>query len=64
MVLDVDGVTDVLCDDEDAMAREIPRAMTLDPAACRAHAEALFDQDLIARQYQAIFSKVISARIT
>ena len=64
MVLDVDGVTDVLCDDEDAMAREIPRAMTLDPAACRAHAEALFDRDRIARQYQAIFDEVLTSRTT
>jgi glycosyltransferase involved in cell wall biosynthesis len=60
----VDGVTGVLCADEEEMAREVPRAMTLNPAACRAHAEALFDRDLIARQYQAIFDTVISARIT
>jgi len=58
----VDGVTGVLCADEDAMAREIPRAMTLDPAACRAHAEALFDRDRIAQQHLALYEQVLASR--
>jgi len=60
----VDGVTGVLCADEEDMAREVPRAMTLDPAACRAHAEALFDRDRIAGQYRAIFDDVLASRTT
>lgn len=57
----VDGVTGVLCADEDEMARAIPRAMELDPAACRAHAEALFARDQIARQYLAIYEQVLAS---
>ncbi len=57
----VDGVTGVLCTDEEEMARAIPRAMELDPAACRAHAEALFDRDQIARQYLAIYEQVLAS---
>lgn len=58
----VDGVTGILCQDEEAMARAIPRAMELDPVACRAHAEAMFDRDLIARQYLALYERVLESR--
>ena len=58
----VDGVTGVLCADEEEMAREIPRAMSLDPAACRAHASALFDRERIARHYLAVYEEVLAAR--
>lgn len=54
----VHGVTGVLCVDEEEMARLVPRAMALDPAACRAHAEANYDRDLIARQYVAVYEQV------
>lgn len=59
----VDGVTGVLCADEDEMARAIPRAMGFDPAACRAHAEALFDRDLIARKYLALYQRVLGVPV-
>jgi glycosyltransferase involved in cell wall biosynthesis len=54
-----DGVTGVLRADEDEMALAIPRAMGLDPAACRARAAALFDRDLIARRYLALYERVL-----
>ena len=54
----VHGVTGVLCVDEEEMARAVPRAMALDPAACRAHAEAHYDRALIARQYVALYEQV------
>jgi glycosyltransferase involved in cell wall biosynthesis len=56
----VDGVTGILCADEEEMARAIPRAMALDPADCRSHAAALFDRDLIARHYLALYEQVIA----
>jgi glycosyltransferase involved in cell wall biosynthesis len=55
----VDGVTGILCGDEEEMVRAIPRAMRLDPTACRRHAAALFDRDMIARQYLALYEQVI-----
>jgi glycosyltransferase involved in cell wall biosynthesis len=56
----VDEVTGILCADEEEMVRAIPRAMALDPAACRAHAEALFDRDKIAQQYLAIYERILA----
>jgi glycosyltransferase involved in cell wall biosynthesis len=58
----VDGVTGILCDDEDEMARAIPRAMKLDPHACRAHAESHFDRDLIATQYLNVYEAVVARK--
>jgi glycosyltransferase involved in cell wall biosynthesis len=55
-----DGITGILCADEEEMVRAIPRAMALDPAACRGHAEALFDRDMIARQYLALYEQVVA----
>jgi len=55
-------VTGVLCADEEEMAREVPRAMTLDPAACRAHAATLFDRGLIARQHLAVYEQALAER--
>jgi glycosyltransferase involved in cell wall biosynthesis len=55
----MDGVTGILCDDEAAMARALPRAMTLDPGACRAHAEARFSRETITRQHFALYASVI-----
>jgi glycosyltransferase involved in cell wall biosynthesis len=55
----VDGVTGILCRDEEEMARAIPRAMTLDPVACRAHAELLFNRDRIAKEYLAVYEEVL-----
>jgi len=59
----VDGVTGILCADEEEMARAIPRAMVLDPVDCRSHAEELFDRDRIARQYLAIYERVLAGRV-
>lgn len=55
----IDGVTGILCDDEAAMARALPRAMGLDPAACRAHADARFSRAAITRQYLDLYASVI-----
>jgi glycosyltransferase involved in cell wall biosynthesis len=57
-----DGVTGILCADEEEMALAIPRAMALDPVACRAHAEAHFDRALIARRYLALYERVLAER--
>src|SRR6478735_3630650 len=51
----IDGVTGILCADEEAMVRAIPAAMHLDPAVCRAHAMKLFDRDMIARQHVTLY---------
>jgi glycosyltransferase involved in cell wall biosynthesis len=56
----VDGVTGVLCADEEEMARAIPRALALDPAACRAHAEAHFDRALIANRYLTLYERILA----
>jgi glycosyltransferase involved in cell wall biosynthesis len=56
----IDGVTGVLCADEAEMAKAVPKAMTLDPAACRRHAEALFDREMIAGQYLAIYEQILA----
>lgn len=55
----VDGVTGVLCADEAEMAEAVPRAMALDPAACRVQAERLFDRDMIAKQYREVFEQIL-----
>lgn len=56
----LDGETGVLCADEEEMVRAVPRAMALDPAACRAQAERLFDRERIARQHMEIYERVIA----
>jgi glycosyltransferase involved in cell wall biosynthesis len=58
----VDGVTGMLCADEEDMVHAIPRAMTLDPVACREHAAARFDRELIAREYVSIYEQVLASR--
>lgn len=58
----VDGVTGFLCADEEEMVAAIPRAAGIDPAACRAHAERLFSRDAIARQYLAIYERIIQEK--
>jgi glycosyltransferase involved in cell wall biosynthesis len=58
----VDGITGILCADEEEMARAIPRAMTLDPEACRAHVAARFNRDLIAGEYMALYDRILSQR--
>ena len=56
----VDGVTGVLCADEEDMVRAVPRAMELDPQACRARAERLFDREQIARQSMEIYETMLA----
>jgi glycosyltransferase involved in cell wall biosynthesis len=56
----IDGETGVLCADEDEMVCAVPRAMALDPQACRAQAERLFDREQIARQYMEIYETVLA----
>jgi glycosyltransferase involved in cell wall biosynthesis len=58
----VDGVTGILCDDEEEMAGAIPQAMKLNPKACRAHAEANFDRDLIAQQYLDVYKSIVGRK--
>ncbi len=58
----VDGVTGILCADEEDMVRAIPRAMALDPQTCRAHIAAHFDRALIAHQYLALYERVLGLR--
>jgi hypothetical protein len=48
----VDGVTGILCADEEEMARAIPRA-------CRAHAEACIARDRTARQHLDPYARVL-----
>src|SRR5205807_1193553 len=56
----VDGETGFACADEAGMARSLPAAMALDPAACRAHAAACFDRSIIARRHVDLFARVIA----
>jgi glycosyltransferase involved in cell wall biosynthesis len=46
-----DGVTGILCRSEAELVRALPRAMMLDPEACRAHAMARFDRAAVAERY-------------
>jgi glycosyltransferase involved in cell wall biosynthesis len=55
----VDGVTGILCADEEEMVRAVPHALALDPAACRAQAERLFERTQIARQHLEIYASVL-----
>jgi glycosyltransferase involved in cell wall biosynthesis len=56
----VDGVTGVLCADEDEMAQALPRAMKLDPVACREHIAANFDRPLIAQKYLEVYQRILN----
>ena len=55
----VQGITGFLCPDEEAMAAAVPRAMELDPEACRAHSAEMFDHHMISRQYLDLFAEVL-----
>jgi glycosyltransferase involved in cell wall biosynthesis len=57
-----DGVTGILCADEAEMIAAVPRALALDPAACRAHAATLCDRPVIAAQHLALFERVLGKR--
>lgn len=55
----VDGVTGILCDDEADMSQALPRAVALNPTACRAHAEEHFSRPVIASRYLAAYETAI-----
>ncbi len=55
-----EGVNGFLGNDLDELARRLPAAMALDPAACRAHVAAHFDRSVIARRQVAIFDSVLA----
>jgi len=44
-------VTGILCRTEAELIRALPRAMMLDPEACRAHAMIRFDRAVVAERY-------------
>jgi glycosyltransferase involved in cell wall biosynthesis len=46
-----DGITGILCRTEAELVHALPRAMTLNPDACRAYAEAHFDRAVVADRY-------------
>jgi len=54
------GVTGMVCADEQEMIAAVPRALALDPAACRAHAAALCDRSVIAGQHLELFERVLA----
>jgi glycosyltransferase involved in cell wall biosynthesis len=56
-----DGVTGVICQSADELADGIKRAAALNPADCRAHVERHFDLPVMARDYEAVYKKVIAA---
>lgn len=58
----VDGVTGILCADEEEMIAAIPRAMEIDPEACRAHVAAHFDRPIIARRYLELYQRVLAEK--
>ncbi|MFL5761102.1 MAG: glycosyltransferase family 4 protein [Thermomicrobiales bacterium] len=53
-----DGVTGILCRNEAELTRALPRAMALDPMACRTHACARFDRAAVAARYIDAFELV------
>ena len=50
-----DGVTGILCDGVDELAKAIIKCGRLDPAACRADAQERFDVPAMARGYEAVY---------
>lgn len=57
-----DGRTGFLVDDPDEMAAAIQSVDTLDPAECRAEAEARFSQERMARKYLAVYEDLAGRR--
>jgi glycosyltransferase involved in cell wall biosynthesis len=55
-----DGVTGILCADEAAMVRELPRAMGLDPYQCRLHAQTHFDRRTITERYLHLYQRAVT----
>lgn len=55
----VDGVTGFLCDTVREMADAVGRAAALDPADCRARAEARFSETAMVRGYECVYASVL-----
>jgi glycosyltransferase involved in cell wall biosynthesis len=56
----IDGVTGVLCDDFEEMARRLPEALQCDPLACREDALFRFDRNTVAAQHIALYEQVLN----
>lgn len=54
-----DGVTGYLCADEAEMVATLPRAMTLDPHACRSLMADRFDRSVIAQRQLEIYERIL-----
>jgi glycosyltransferase involved in cell wall biosynthesis len=54
-----DGVTGFLCADEDAMARDIARAGSLDRRACRAAVENYFSTERMVNEHLELFTQMV-----
>ncbi len=57
-----DGVSGVICEVPEELPDGLRRAFTLDPAACRAHVEANFDIDAMARGYERVYREILARR--
>lgn len=59
----VDGVTGILCEDEDEMVSAVPIAAAMNPAACRSHIMKIFDRPAIVRTYMELYERAAASRI-
>ena len=59
-----DGVNGYLGADEAELARLLPAAMALDPAACRAHVAARFDRGVVAGRQLAAYEAILAGAVT
>jgi len=55
-----EGVSGLLGEDLDELARLLPDAMALDPAACRAHVAAAFDRHTVAAHQADIYRAIVA----
>ncbi|MFN0072365.1 MAG: glycosyltransferase family 4 protein [Chloroflexota bacterium] len=54
-----DGITGFLCDDEDGLVAAVPKLQSIDPHACRKHMLEHFSVEEMARQYAAVYERVL-----
>ena len=57
-----EGVTGFVCDDLDEMVAASARVHELEPRACRKHARAWFDDDVMVQRYEAVYRSVVAGR--
>lgn len=55
------GVTGLICDHPDKLAKALVEVDSIDPAACRARVETHFDVDLLGRGYESMYRQAIAA---